>query len=136
MTPAARHAGWRSEWSGHPPAGQRTDPQLQRIGTGFNQSVDNFLATAPGPIAQRRRNERAFLAGFQLCKCVIVAFHQISPSCFQNIVNGEDIFITATGKVNDQQLLFFRFSFIIFSACARACEDSSAGMILRCGTAS
>jgi hypothetical protein len=33
------------------------------------------------------------------------------PSCFQNIVNGEDVFVTATGQVNHQQLLFFRVLF-------------------------
>ncbi len=60
------------------------DPQLQRIGTGFNQGVDNLQRLLRARIAQGDEgNERAFLAGFQLCKYVIVAFHQISPRAFR-----------------------------------------------------
>ena len=60
------------------------DPQLQRIGTGFNQGVDDLQRLFRARIAQGDEgNERAFLAGFQFCKYVIVAFHQISPRAFR-----------------------------------------------------
>ena len=58
--------------------------QLQRVGPGFNQGVDNLQRLFRTRIAQGDEgNERAFLAGFQLCKYVIVAFHQISPRAFR-----------------------------------------------------
>ncbi len=58
--------------------------QLQRVGTGINQGVDNLQRLLRAGVAQRHEgNERAFLAGFQLCKCVVVAFHQISPRAFR-----------------------------------------------------
>ena len=54
------------------------------------------------------------------------------PSCFQNIVNGEDVFIAATERLTTSSCSFSGFSRIIFSAWARAWEDSSAGMIPSC----
>ena len=58
--------------------------QLQRVGTGFNQGIDNLQRLFRARVAQGDEgNERAFLAGLQLCKYVIVAFHQISPRAFR-----------------------------------------------------
>jgi hypothetical protein len=70
-----RHAAAKARrcagWSGHPPAGRRRDPQLQRIGAAFNQRIDNFQRLLRSRIAKGDKgNERAFLAIFSCANSV------------------------------------------------------------------